>query len=180
MNGQKTTNGKVINLMKTTFLIVSLFLFSICSSQNEIVKRKAYQLEIAVNETQQYAMDVRETPYFIKEKVLQIYCNENVFVECEIKGDSISKMKVVKKNINPTKTIVIKFTQNSENRKEISTNLHITNPFDKKLFYDAGMYTPMSKEWQSTSTIPIQPNLQNFEMWPHAIITLVLDNWRFE
>ena len=160
-------------------IFVSLISFTIFS-QNERTKRNAYKLEIAADETHQYGMDVPESPYFVDEKVLQIYCNESVFVECELNGDSIISMKVVEENIYPDKTIVIEFTQNDEDRKNIRTNLHVKNPFDKKLIYEAMMYTPISQKWKSTSILPIYPKLQNFEMWPHAIITLVLENWKLE
>lgn len=163
-------------IILTIILIFSLSLYS----QNDKPKRTTFKLEIAANETQQYAADIPESSFFVKEKILQIYCGEKIFVECEIKGDSISKMKVVEKNIHPEKTIEIEFTQNSENRKEISTQLWVKNPFSKTLRYDAFMFTPISQQWKSTSIIPIRPNLQNFEHWPHAIISLVLQNWRIE
>ena len=164
-----------------TFIIIAFSIFSLSLySQNEKPKRSSYKLEIVSNETEQYTTNVPESPYFVKEKTLQIYCGEKVFVECEIQGDSISKMKVVEKNINPEKTIVIDFSQNSENRKEIRTDLNVKNPFSKILRYDAFMLTPYFKQWRSTSIIPIRPKLENFEMWPHAIITLALQNWRLE
>lgn len=163
-------------IILTLILIFNLSLYS----QNDKPKRSAFNLEIAANETQQYATDIAESSYFVKEKILQIYCGEKIFVECEIQADTISKMKVVEKNINPEKTIVIEFTQNSENRKEISTQLWVKNPFSKTLRYDAFMFTPISQQWKSTSIIPISPNLQNFEHWPHPIITLALQNWRIE
>lgn len=149
-------------------------------SQNDKPKRSAYSLEIAANETQQYGMEVKESPYFVKEKILQIYCGEKVFVECEIEADTISTMKVVEKNTNPEKTIVIDFSQNAENRKDIRTDLYVKNPFSKTLRYDATMFTPISQKWKSTSIVPIDPKLENFEMWPHSIITLVLENWKLE
>ncbi|MBD8083299.1 hypothetical protein [Chryseobacterium caseinilyticum] len=164
-----------------TFIIIVFSIFSLSLySQNDTPKRNSYKLEIAANETQQYAADIPESPYFVKEKILQIYCGEKIFVECEIQGDSISKMKVVEKNINPEKTIIIDFSQNSENRKEIRTDLNVKNPFSKKLIYEALMFTPISQKWKSTSIIPIMPNLENFEMWPHSIVTLVLENWKLE
>ena len=164
-----------------TFISIAFSIFSLSLySQNDKPKRNSYQLEIAATETEQYAMDVPESPYFVKDKILQIYCGEKIFVECEIQADSISKMKVVERNINPEKTIVIEFTQNAENRKEISTQLWVKNPFSKILRYDAFMFTPISKQWKSTSIIPIRPTLQNFEHWPHTIITLALQNWRLE
>lgn len=159
-----------------TFVIFSLSLYA----QNDMPKRKAFKLEMAADEMHQYTMDIAESPYFIKEKIIQLYCNEKVFVECEIKADTISTMKVVEKNTNPERTIIIEFNQNAENRKDIQTNLIVKNPFNKKLNYDAVMYTPTRQQWQRTSIIAILPDLLGYEIWPHAIITLVLDNWRFE
>lgn len=163
------------NLFTLTFLFFNLLTFS-----QDLEKRKAYTLEIAADETQQYQTEVPESPYFVKEKILQLFCGESVFVECEVQGDSISTMKVVEKNIHPKKTIIIEFTQDSEDRKNIRTMLIVKNPFNRTLIYEAGMFTPLGQIWKPTSIIPIQPNLQNYEMWPHAIITLALDKWRFK
>jgi len=165
--------------MKVFVVIFSLFSLSLFA-QNDKPMRKAFRLSIASNTTEQYAMEVQETPYFVKEKVLQLYCGESVFVECELQGEVISSMKVVAENLNPKKTIVIKFTQDSSDRKNIITTLNIENPFDRDLIYEAGMYTPISQQWKSTSVIPIRAKLQSFETWPHAIITLVLDHWQLK
>jgi len=168
-----------LNMKKLIIILFSIFSLSLYS-QNDKPKRSAYSFEIAATETQQYGMEVKESPYFVKERVLQIYCGEKLFVECEIEADTISKMKVVEKNINPEKTIIIDFSQNAENRKEIRTDLYVKNPFSKILTYNASMFTPISQKWKSTSIIPIDPKLKNYEMWPHSIITLVLENWKLE
>ncbi len=163
--------------MKKILLLLNLFVISISVSQTN---RNAFTLEIAANETQQYKADVPESPYFVKEKILQIYCGEKIFVECEIANDTISSMKIVEQNVNPEKTIEINFKQESQNRKNIMTMLTVKNPFEKKLIYNALMFTPISQEWKETSIIPIRPKLMSFETWPHAIVSLVLDEWRFE
>jgi hypothetical protein len=173
----KNSNMKSMN--KITLFLILIFSLALYS-QNDKPKRTSFKLEIAADETNQYIMDVKESPYFVKENVIQLYCGEKVFVECEIKGDSITEMKVVEKNINPDKTIIIEFFQNVKNRKEIRTDLIVKNPFSKELRYEALMFTPISQEWKSTSIIPIRPYLQNFEMWPHSIITLVLENWKLK
>lgn len=159
-------------------LIFFIFLTTTFSFSQQ--NRKAFTLEIAANETQQYKAEIPESPYFVKEKILQIYCGEKIFIECEIAKDTISKMKIVEKNINPKKTIEIEFNQHSEDRKNINTMLVVKNPFNRKLNYNALMFTPISQTWKPTSIIPIQPQLMNFETWPHAIITIVLEKWRFE
>ena len=163
--------------MKKTLLIFTLLVVTISFAQQN---RKAFTLKIAANETQQYKAEIPESPFFVKEKILQIYCGEKVFIECELAKDTISTMKIVEKNINPKKTIEIEFTQNSEDRKNIRTTLVVKNPFNKKLSYNALMLTPASQTWKSTSIIPILPELMNYEMWPHAIVSLVLEEWRFE
>ena len=166
--------------MKNSILLLFLISFSFCSAQKESEKRKAFTLEIAANETQQYQAEIAESPYFVKDKLLQIYCGEKIFIECDIAGDSISSMKVVQKNVNTKRTIEINFTQESSNRRSIITMLEVKNPFNQDLIYEASMLTPKSNNWKSTSIIPVQANLISFETWPHAIISLALMNWKLK
>lgn len=163
--------------MKNLIVLFCLFIATTAIAQTN---RKAFTLEMAADETHQYRADIKEGPYFVKEKILQLYCGEKVFVECEIAADTIASMKVVEKNIHPKKTIEIEFSQNDEDRKNIGTTLLVKNPFGKKLKYSALMFTPMGQTWTSTSIIPIHAGLMSYEMWPHAIITLVLQEWKFE
>lgn len=160
------------------YLLLAFLLFALFSNAQE--SRKAFTLEIAADATQQYEAAIPESPYFVKENSLQIYCGEKLFVECEVVNDKIASMKVVEKNSSPEKTIEIEFTQNAEDRSAISTMLIVKNPFAKSLKYEALLFTPLGQEWRKTSIIPVQPNLMNFEMWPHAIVSLVLINWRLE
>lgn len=158
-----------------------LFLSLLCSyglfAQNN---RKALSLDIAANETEKYTAAIPEGPYFVQPKILQLYCGEKVFIECEIAGDSIATMKVVEKVNFPDKTIEVAFQQDAEDKKNITTTLIVKNPFDKKLKYNAAMFTPKSQQWLETSIIPIHPKIMGYELWPHAIISLVLLDWRFE
>lgn len=166
--------------MKNILLILCFLIFSLCAAQNEKVKRDTLTLNLAIDAEHDYSMKVESTPYFVKEKVLQIYPSEKIFIEAEIKRDTIYSMKVVTKNTHPEKTIGVEFTQDAKDRTNITSMLTVKNPFNKTLNYNALMYTPISQKWKGTSIIPIHPKLQNFETWPHAIISLVLDQWRFE
>ena len=166
--------------MKKIFLIINLILINICYSQNDKPFRDSFELNIVADLENNYSMNVDSTPFFVKEKVIQIYPSENLLVEVEIKNDTIYSMKVVKENLNPEKTIEIKFIQNAEDRNKITMMLNVKNPFDRKLYHNAMMYTPKHDYWKPTSIIPIRPKLQNFETWPHSIITLLLTDWRFK
>lgn len=157
-----------------------LTFFLLCFFSNAQEKRKAFTLAIAADETQQYEAAIPESPYFVKENILQLYCGEKLLVECEVEEGKIIAMKVVETNTHPEKTIAIDFSQSAEDRKKINTTLIVKNPFDQVLRYDALMFTPLGQEWRETSILPIRPKLMNFEMWPHAIVTLVLENWRLE
>ncbi len=166
--------------MRKTLLLLHLLSISICLSQNEKPSRDSFKLEIVADSLNNYSMDVNASPYFVKDKILQIYPSENLFIEAEIVSDTISTMKVVEKNQNPDKTIEIEFVQKAEDRSNIITMLTVKNPFDRKLIYKAVMYTPKGDYWKPTSTIPVRPKLLAFETWPHSIITLVLSDWEFE
>ena len=167
------------NTMKNLLIFVTIFFFNFTKAQDKI-NREAFKLDLAVDSKQYYSTDVPKSPYFVKEKILQIYCSEKLLVETEFKADTIYSMKVVEKNKYPEKTIEISFTQDDKDREKIITILNVKNPFNKTLKYNAMMFTPYSQKWKGTSIIPIEPKLQNYESWPHTIITLVLDNWRLE
>lgn len=161
-----------------THILLAFLLFGLRSYAQE--QRRAFTLEIAADATQQYEAAMPESPYFVKENVLQIYCGEKLVVECEVEEGKITSMKVVETNSHPEKTIEIDFSQSAKDRNKINTTLIVKNPFDQVLRYDALMFTALGQEWRETSILPIRAKLMNFEMWPHAIVTLVLENWRLE
>lgn len=166
--------------MKKILFIILTFTASFCYSQNKIIEREPFALKLAVDSEQFYQMDVPKSKYFVKENILQIYPTEKLNVELEIKSDTIFSMKVVEKIIEPKKTIQIEFLQNVKENKPNAMMLKVTNPFDRKLNYNAMMYIVGNNKWLSTSIIPILPNLVNYETWNDVIITLVLEKWRFE
>ncbi|WP_409417901.1 hypothetical protein [Flavobacterium sp. PS2] len=166
--------------MKKTFTIFAFLLFILCYSQDVKTNRESIKLELIADAENNYSMQVPNSPYFVKEKILQIYPSEKLYIETVIKNDSIYSMEVVNKNVNPKRTIEIEFSQNVTDRTNKQMLLKVTNPFDKKLNYNALMYIVGHDKWIPTSIIPILPNLVNYETWQDTIITLVLENWRFE
>ncbi|PXY38754.1 hypothetical protein DMB65_21305 [Flavobacterium cheongpyeongense] len=166
--------------MKKNLFIIILFIANFCYSQNEIKEREPFVLKLAVDNEQFYQMDIPKSKFFVKENIIQIYPTEKLNVEVEIKNDTIYSMKVVDKIVEPKRTIQIEFLQNVKDKKPEGMMLKVTNPFDRKLNYNAMMYIVGHNKWLSTSIIPILPNLVNYETWNDVIITLVLEKWRFE
>lgn len=166
--------------MKNTLFIIIIFIANFCYSQNEIKEREPFVLKLAVDDEQFYQMDIPKSKFFVKENIIQIYPTEKLNIEVEIKNDTIYSMKVVEKIVEPKRTIQIEFLQNVKDKKPEGMMLKVTNPFDRKLNYNAMMYIVGHNKWLSTSIIPILPNLVNYETWNDVIITLVLEKWRFE
>lgn len=166
--------------IKTLFFLLTSLFSTYSFAQNTKEFREEFTLKIPVDSVQFYQQEVPKSKYFVQEGVLQIFPGENLFVETETEGNKITSMKVVKENLNPTKTIEVKFYQTTKGRKHEQMMLEVKNPFDKELHYDAMMYIVGYKDWIKTSIIPIKSKLMNFEMWNDVIITLFLSNWRIK
>jgi hypothetical protein len=168
--------------MKTKVIMTILLSlsFAFTYAQNEKEKRDEFTLILPVDEEQYYEQKVDSSLYFIKEKVLQIYPGEKLFIEVEINKKEITSMKVVKENLNPEKTIKIEFTQTVKDRKSEMMMLEIVNPFKKDLEYKAMMFIVGHDKWISTSVLPVKAKLTGYETWPDVIITLVLTEWKLK
>ena len=166
--------------MKKIIAFVFVFITSVGFAQNDQPERDAFNLKLAIDGEQYYGMEVKKAPYFVKEKILQIYPGDKLFIETEIKKDTIFSMKIVKENKFPKKTIELEFVQDTQDKAHQQMMLNVKNPFDKSLIYNAAMFRVGSDSWTETSIIPIRPGLTNFETWADVIITLVLSSWRFE
>ena len=166
--------------MKKIIVFVFVFITTLCTAQNDRPQREAFNLKLAIDGEQYYGMEVKKAPYFVKEKILQIYPGDKLFIETEIKKDTVFSMKIVKANKFPEKTIELEFVQDTEDKTHQQMMLNVKNPFNKSLIYNAAMFRVGKDSWSQTSIIPIRPGLTNFETWADVIITLVLTDWRFE
>lgn len=171
----KTQQNKTMKIIATLFTILC---FQFCSAQNLKPQREALTLKLPVDGVRFYEEEIKSSPYFVHENILQIYPSEKLFIEVELQHDSIVSMKTVKENLNPENTIEIEFSQTVKNRKSEMMMLKVKNPFNKKLEYDANMYIVGHSKWVSTSIMPVEPNLIGYETWTDVIISLALNNWK--
>ena len=166
--------------MKLVLQIIILLTSSILFSQTEKLKREAYKLKLLINEEQLYKVDIKKSPYVVKEKVLQIFTGEKVFIEVEIENEVIKSIIAVKENTNPKKTIEFELKQTTEGRTHKRTTLLVKNPLDKDLEYEAFMTIFGVKKWIKTNVLPVKSGLSSYEAWPDPIITMVLKNWKLK
>lgn len=166
-------------MKKQLLLILTLGLISLnLFSQNESPFRQEFDLKLPVDGEKYYQQKVAKSPYFVKDKILQIYPGEKLFIEIVQTKNAVDSMKVVKENINPNKTITVELTQNVKDRKSESMILKIVNPFDKDLEYKAMMYIVGHNKWIQTNVLPVKSKLTGYETWSDVIITLVLSDWK--
>jgi len=166
-----------VKILLTILLSLTL---GISYAQNEKTNREEYILKLPVDGEQFYEQKVENSPYFVKENVLQIYPGEKLLIEVKIKKKEFISMKVVKKNLNPEKTIEMEFIQNTKDKKSESMMLKVVNPFKKELEYKAMMFDVGNNQWIHTSIIPVQPKLTGYETLTDVIITIVLSDWKLK
>ena len=167
-------------MKKIVLLLVCVLGINFIFAQNETPNREAFTLKIYVDGEQYYEQKVEDSPYFVKEKVLQIYPEEKLFVEVEVEKKEIISMKVVKENLNPEKTVEIELKQTIEGRESKFMTLEIMNPFEKDLEYKAMMFIVGQDKWINTNVLPIKAKLTGYEIWTDVIITLVLTEWELK
>lgn len=168
--------------MKSTLFILTLILVTSnsFSQTNDLPKREAFNLTVAVDETNFYNEDIKASPYIFPDNTIQLYPGETIYVEVELVKKKINGMKTVKENLNPEKTLVISFTQQTDGKIHSGMTLKIENPFDKILEYKATMFLLKFNKWYNTNVLPIPPKLSAYELWPDVIISIALSEWKFK
>ena len=165
---------------KTLLTVLLSLILGFSYAQNEKPNREEFTLKLPVDGKQFYEQKIENSPYFVKENVLQIYPGEKLFIEVEINDKQISSMKVVKENLHAEKTIKIEFTQSTKDRKSELMMLKVVNPFEKDIAYKAMMFIVGHDQWINTNVLPVKSKLTGYETWTDVIITLVLADWELK
>jgi hypothetical protein len=164
------------NLFALAFI---LFAFAAAAQENDLPVRTAYKMKMAMDTTNYFQMDVKADPYIFPDRSLQIYPGEKLFIEVKNKGKKIVEIKNVKENLNPEKTLIIEFVQETKGREHTMMMLTVTNPFKYTLNYKCLIYLLKFDKWTETSVIPVRPGLSSIETWPDLIATMALKEFRF-
>jgi hypothetical protein len=167
-----------LKLIATALTLTTTFLaFGQDSTQ---LKRTPYKLTVAVDKKTTYEEDIKATPYVLPNKAIQLYPGETVFIEIEQENGVIKSVTAVDKNINPSKTLKISFTQSVKKKVHELSMLSIENPFPQDLVYTSKIFLLQQHRWVNTNVYPVRAKLSAFETWPDVIISIALGNWEFK
>lgn len=108
---------------------------------------------------------------------LIIFYGETLYFEATMDGNKITGFKQTDQTGDPDKTIKITLG-NSSFGGNGSTEMKITNPFNKTLNYKAEMKTSKTRmRFVETSVVPVYPKIFSMEMWQERIEIIMLTNF---
>jgi hypothetical protein len=169
--------------VRNVFALVAtaLMLSSVCFSQaksatqEEPVFRAPFKLKIHVDDERYYEQSFDRIPY-VADNDVYLFAGEAFGVNVTVTENEISHVAYER---NPAKADVeLRFTQ-EKSQNGWMMMLVIRNKLKRRLYLDALMTRPGSDEILTTNVLPIEPNLSDFESWPHPIVQLVLRDFRF-
>lgn len=176
MRSEKITVRNIVAL-----IIATLVLSSVCYPQSksaakeESVFRGPFTLKLHVDKEHYYGETFDHVPY-VAENEVYIFAGETFGINVIITENQLSGITYQR---DPAKAdVALAFTQESS-AKGWMMMLVIRNKLKRRLYLDALMTRPGSDEILTTNVLPVEPNLSDFESWPHPIVQLVLRNFRF-
>lgn len=144
------------------------------------LKRKPYQLLVAVDKKTTYEENLGESTYLLPDLTLQIYPGETVFIEIEQENGIIKNVRAVPEIKYPEKTLTVFFAQTVKKKTHEMMLLKVDNPFKYALKYDAKIYLMQYKKWINTNVFSVPAGLSSFETWPELVSTIAIADWKFE
>ena len=109
---------------------------------------------------------------------LTIFPGQTLYIEADLNGDKPANLKLVPSIFHPEKTLILKFSQESDTGESPHMAFSISNPFDNPMKYQADL-TPLGAPdgyYHKTSTCPVFPKASAYEMWPEPLFQLVIAN----
>lgn len=176
------TPEKEKHLRRAIILILAVVTFPMpCCPQtkvaapSELVFRSPFVLKLHTDNEHYYEQNFNRVPY-VTESEVYLFAGETFGINVTVTDDRLSQITYQR---DPAKADVeFKFTQ-EKSPAGFMMLLVTRNRLKRRLFFDAMMTVPREKEIYKTSVLPVEPNLSNFESWPHPIVQLVLGNFRF-
>jgi hypothetical protein len=162
------------------FIAAALALPLVCypqsqrSTTEELVFRDAFVLKLHTDGERDYEQRFGRVPY-VTDNEVYLFRGDAFGINITIRDGGLPLIAYQR---DPAKADVeFAFTQ-EKSRQGFMMMLAIRNKLKSRLFFDAMMTVPGKGRIYSTSVLPVEPSLSNFESWPHPIVQLVLSSFR--
>jgi hypothetical protein len=167
--------GIIAFAISTTLLLSACFSQTKSATQEEPVFRAPFKLKLNVDNERFYEETFDHVPY-VADNDVYLFAGEAFGVNVSVTEGEASRIAYER---NPAKADVeLRFTQ-EKSQDGWMMMLVIRNKLKRRLYLDAVMTLPWKDELFTTNVLPVEPNLSDFESWPHPIVQLVLRNFRF-
>jgi hypothetical protein len=161
--------------ISTTLLLSVCFSQTKSATEEERVFRAPFNLKLHVDDERYYEQSFDRIP-FVSGNDVYLFSGEAFGINVTATESEISRIAYER---NPAKADVeLRFTQEKSQNGWMMI-LVIRNKLKHRLYLDAVMTVPGKDELFATKVLPVEPNLSDFESWPHPIVQLVLRNFRF-
>jgi hypothetical protein len=127
---------------------------------------------LAVDKKTFYQEDLKEAPFVLPNKAIQLYPGETVFIQVEQIDGAIKTIKAVKEITDSANTLTISFNQITNGKEHQQMMLKVTNPLPYQLSYKAIIFLMQNKKWVPTEVYPVRAGLSGFESWPEIITSI--------
>jgi hypothetical protein len=176
---QRWRKAELRNFVALVFsaLVVSSACFPQAKSATpeELVFRAPFTLKLHVDDERYYEQSFDRIPY-VADNDVYLFVGEAFGLNVTVAENEVSHIAYER---SPAKADVeLRFTQ-EKSRNGWTTMLVIRNKLKRRLYLDALMTVPGKEEILKTNVLPVESNLSGFESWPHPIVQLVLQNFRF-
>jgi hypothetical protein len=161
--------------ISTTLLLSVCFSQTKSATEDERVFRARFKLKLHVDDERYYEQSFDRIPY-VSGNDVYLFSGEAFGINVTATENEISPIAYER---NPAKAdLELRFTQ-EKSKTGWMMMLVIRNKLKHRLYLDALMTIPGKEEILNTNVLPVEPNLSDFESWPHPIVQLVLRNFRF-
>jgi hypothetical protein len=145
------------------------------TTQEEPVFRAPFRLRLHVDNERYYEETFDRVPY-VADNDVYLFAGEAFGINVTVTESEICRVAYQR---DPAKADVeLRFTQEKSPNGWMMM-LVIRNRLKRRLYLDALMTIPGREEIFKTNVLPVEPNLSDFESWPHPIVQLVLRHFRF-
>lgn len=162
-------------IVSTLVLSAACFPQAKSAAEEERVFRAPFKLKIHVDDERYYEQSFDRIPY-VADNDVYLFSGEAFGVNVTVTENEISHIAYERDFAKAD--VELRFTQ-EKSKNGWMMMLVLRNKLKRTLYLDALMTRPGSDEILTTNVLPVEPNLSDFESWPHPIVQLVLRNFRF-